>query len=199
MIDPRTFLTLVLSIFSIGAMAQTTTAEAYFNQASREFVKMDKMTALRTLDQGLQQYPGDPKLLKLAEELVKEEQRKQQEEQQKKEQQQQEKDKNNEKEKGDGKGEQQKEDQADRPEDGKQDQAGESGKEQQDEPGKDQAGNEQQSGDQQQKPERPMAGRIAPQDAMRMLEALELSEKEVQNKVRAKRRPASRRTIEKDW
>ena len=32
-----------------------------------------------------------------------------------------------------------------------------------------------------------------------MLDALERSEKDVQEKVRAKRRPAVRRTIEKDW
>ena len=63
----------LFAVWSVGmsSFAQSTTAEAYFNQASKEYVKQDKMQALRTLDHALQQYPGDPRLLKLAEELVK--------------------------------------------------------------------------------------------------------------------------------
>ena len=67
----RITLPFAAALMAYGAMAQEVTADAYFNQASREFVKVDKMTALRTLDRGLQAYPGDPKLLKLAEELLK--------------------------------------------------------------------------------------------------------------------------------
>lgn len=198
MMDIRTYILTAFVVSATVAAAQPPSAEAYFNQASREFVKMDKLTALRTLDRGLQHYPGDPKLLKLAEELVKEEQRKQQEEQQKKEQQDQ-KDKEKDKEKGDGKGDQQKEEQADQQDKpSEQDQAGKDGKEQQQDPSQDKA-EQGKSNEEKQKAERAKAGQIAPQDAIRMLEALERSEKEVQSKVRAKRRPASRRTIEKDW
>lgn len=174
---PRTSLLLLTLLASGIAVAQDITAEAYFNQASKEYVKQDKQQALRTLDQALQKYPGDPKLLTLAEELVKEEQKKQDQQQQQKEQQQQE--------------EQEK-------------------KEQQKQEQQQQQGQEQEKQEQQQpKPEeraqqdpkngQPRPGTIAPQDALRMLDALERSEKDVQEKVRAKRRPAVRRNIEKNW
>lgn len=183
--------TLILMI-GLGAAllvrAQTTTAEAYFNQASKEYVKQDKMQALRTLDHGLQQYPGDPKLLKLAEELVKEEEKK---DQQKQKQEQEKKD-------------QEKQDQEKKDQEKSQDQKEQEKKDQRqaekDQQKKEQEKQEQaQQGDPKDQKGQPKPGSIAPQDAMRMLDALERSEKDVQEKVRAKRRPASRRTIEKDW
>lgn len=64
-------------------------AMGYFNTASKQYVKKDKPAALRTLDRALKEYPGDPRLLKLAEELVKEEQQQQAQQQQQKEQEQQ--------------------------------------------------------------------------------------------------------------
>lgn len=188
--------TLILMI-GLGAAllvrAQTTTAEAYFNQASKEYVKQDKMQALRTLDHGLQQYPGDPKLLKLAEELVKEEEKK---DQQKQKQEQEKKDQE--------KQDQEKQDQEKKDQEKSQDQKEQEKKDQQqaekDQQKKEQEKQEQaQQGDPKDQKGQPKPGSIAPQDAMRMLDALERSEKDVQEKVRAKRRPASRRTIEKDW
>lgn len=175
---------LAVGCFSL-AKGQDVTADAYFNRASKEYVKQDKMQALRTLDEALQKYPGDPKLLKLAEELVKEEEKKQQQQQQQQDQQ-----------------DQQQKDQE------KKDQEK---KDQQQDQQKDQQQKEEQQKEQQQQQERaqedpkdgrkgkPQPGSIAPQDALRMLDALERSEKDVQEKVRAKRRPAVRRTIEKDW
>lgn len=172
-----------------GALVHAqTSAEAFFNQASREYVKEDKMKALKTLDQGLQQHPGDPRLLKLAEELVKEqEQQKQEQDQQKQEQEKQE--------------QQKKEQEQDQGSTDKQQQDQQKQKEQEQQ--QEQQEREQQSGKEQQQ-ERgqkalPKGEGIAPQDAMRMLDALERSEKDVQEKVRVKRRPAVRRTIEKDW
>ena len=165
----------------VPSFAQSTTAEAYFNQASKEYVKQDKTQALRTLDLALQQYPADPRLLKLAEELVKEEQPQQQKEQQKKEEQDQ---KEQEQEKKD------------------QEQAQEQEKKEEDQQKQEQAkqGQEQQQQNAQQGGKgEPRAGMIAPQDAIRMLDALERSEKEVQEKVRSKLRPAARRSIQKDW
>ncbi|MBK9535488.1 MAG: hypothetical protein IPO10_10005 [Flavobacteriales bacterium] len=50
-------------------------ATDYFNTASKKYVKEQKIEALKTLDKGLKAYPGDPRLLKLAEELIKEEER----------------------------------------------------------------------------------------------------------------------------
>lgn len=168
----------------VQIFAQSTTAEAYFNQASKQYVKQDKMEALRTLDVALKQYPGDPRLLKLAEELVKEEQQQQKEQQQQEEQQEQEKKEQ----------EKQKQEQAQKEKE--QQEKGQEKKEQE------QQGEEQQNAQQGEPKEEkgePRAGTIAPQDAMRMLDALERSEKDVQQKVRVKLRPAVRRSIQKDW
>lgn len=174
----RSALPLAAFLVACGAAAQAVTPESYFNQASKEFVKQDKMTALRTLDRGLQTYPDDPKLRKLAEELLKDEEKKQQQQQKEQQQEQQ----------------QQQEKQKD--------------KEEQGQDGKDQ---DQNADEQQAKPEQPernepmeqrkpeQANNIAPQDAMRMLDALERSEKDIQEKVRVRRRPVARHNIEKDW
>ncbi len=85
---------LVLCALAAKAQSDTTgarSADAYFNRASRQYVKEDKSSAMRVLDEGLRAHPGDAKLLKLAEQLLKEEQQQnqaQQQQQQKKEQQQ---------------------------------------------------------------------------------------------------------------
>lgn len=170
---------LAVGCFSL-AKGQDVTADAYFNRASKEYVKQDKMQALRTLDEALQKYPGDPKLLKLAEELVKEEEKKQQQQDQQDQQQKEQEKKDQEK----------KDQQQDQQKD--QQQKEEQQKEQQQEERAQQDPKDGQKG-------KPQPGSIAPQDALRMLDALERSEKDVQEKVRAKRRPAVRRTIEKDW
>ena len=186
----RIALPIAISLLAGGAMAQEVTAEAYFNQASREFVKVDKMTAMRTVDRGLQAYPGDPKLLKLAEALLKDEEKKQQQQQQ--QQQEQNKDqqgKDKEKQDQDGKNEQQEQDQG-KPEDRQQQEP----QQEKNEPPQ-QADNSRK--EEQRKGEE--ANNIAPQDAMRMLDALERSEKDIQEKVRLRRRPVTRQNIEKDW
>ena len=174
---------LAVGCFSL-AKGQDVTADAYFNRASKEYVKQDKMQALRTLDEALQKYPGDPKLLKLAEELVKEEEKKQQQQQQQQQDQQDQQQKDQEK-----KDQEKKDQQQDQQKDPQQ---------------KEEQQKQQQQERAQQDPKdgqkgKPQPGSIAPQDALRMLDALERSEKDVQEKVRAKRRPAVRRTIEKDW
>lgn len=172
-------------------MAQEVTAEAYFNQASREFVKVDKMTALRTLDRGLQAYPGDPKLLKLAEELLKDEEKKQQQQQQQeqnKDQQGKDQEKQDQEAKNDQQQDQKGKDQ--KPQDQQQEKPSQE-KNEQPEQADNKKKEEQRKGEQ--------AANIAPQDAMRMLDALERSEKDVQEKVRLRRRPATRQNIEKDW
>ncbi|HRF80028.1 MAG TPA: hypothetical protein PL070_08075 [Flavobacteriales bacterium] len=170
----RAYLILFATVLCAQGWAQTVSAEAFFNQASREYVKQDKIQALRTLDKGLQQYPGDPKLLKLAEELVKEDQKNQAEQQQ---QEQQQKDEQ-------GKDQQSKDQQ------GKDQKSGEQEKQEQAQQGEKKDPQQQKNGQQ---------GAIDPQAAMRMLDAMERSEKDVQEKVRVRRRPAVRRTIEKDW
>lgn len=154
-------------------LAQTASADDYFNRAAKQYVKEDKVSALRTLDKGLQQHPGDPRLLKLAEELLKEEQ---QQQQQASSQDQQNDDKND-----DQQGEDQKSDRSEK-EDEKQDDG--SKQDRQDEP----------SG----KP-RSQPGKISPQEAERMLDAMNRQEKDVQDKVRNRQRPTPRTPIEKDW
>ncbi len=171
MIALRYILLLVAIVLSGNALvAQTASAEDYFNRAAKQYVKEDKANALRTLDKALQEHPGDARLLKLAEELLKEDQQQQQQQQQ---QQDQEK-KEGEEEKKDG-GEK------DKPQDGddqKQDR-GEDGK----------------KGDQQ----KPQPGKISQQEAERILDAMNRQEKEVQEKVRNRERPTPRTPIEKDW
>lgn len=191
------YLTLVLLclVWRSPVLAQPVTADAYFNQASKEYVKEDKIQALRTLDQALQRYPGDPKLLKLAEELVKEEEQ-QQKDQQKKDQQEQEKEKQDQKEK-----EKEQKDQDQDQEQKEKEQKDQEQKQQEEQKQKEQEQQQQNAENGEPKDEKgtPKTGTIAPQDALRILDALERSEKDVQDKVRLKKRPASRRTIEKDW
>jgi hypothetical protein len=163
---------LVITLLATGRclVAQVTaSATDYFNKAARQYVQEDKVSALRTLEKGLQQYPGDPRLLKLADELLKEEQDQQQQQ------------------------------------DRQQDQQNEQGKE---EENKDQGGNKEEqkqdekSEEQQNKEQRPQEqrpGRISPQDADRMLDAMDQQEKSVQEKVRTKQRPVPRTPVEKDW
>lgn len=173
---------IVLSLaVSLGPslIAQVNTADEYFNLASRQFVKEDSRQALRTLDQGLRQFPTAPKLLKLAEELVKQNkqdpQEQQQQEQQQKEQQQDEQMQQG------GQNEQQQQ------------------REQQEQQGQQEQPQQAEERSQEQRGGKPQPGTIDPQAAMRMLDAMERNEKDVQEKVRVKRRPAVRRTIEKDW
>jgi outer membrane biosynthesis protein TonB len=167
----------VLLIGSFSVHGQELSAMDYFNRASREYVKQDKLTALKTLDEALKHHPGDPRLLKLAEELLKQEQQQQQQEQQKQEQQQKKQEQEQQQKQEQDKGEQdpkKKEEEKQDPKDPKQ-------------------------GDQQEPQERKEEGKIAPQDARRILDALDRQEKDVQEKVRAQQRPARRVPIEKDW
>lgn len=180
MMHLRTLILPLTLAYAATAWAQDGTAEAFFNRASKEYVKQDKMLALRTIDEGLQKYPGDAKLLKLAEELVKEEEKKQQEEQKKQEQDQR---------------DQQQKDQEKKDQQQQQDQKQQEQQKQQEEQQQERA----QQDPQKEQKGQPQPGSIAPQDALRMLDALERSEKDVQEKVRARRRPAARRNIDKDW
>ncbi|HOY28681.1 MAG TPA: hypothetical protein PLR96_06885 [Flavobacteriales bacterium] len=174
---------IVLSLaVSLGQLliAQVNTADDYFNLASRQFVKEDNRQALRTLDQGLRQFPTDPKLLKLAEELVKQNKKDPQEQQQQEQQQQEEQQQDQQKQQG-GQNEQQQQ------------------REEQEQQGQEEQPQQAEEKGQEQRGGKPQPGTIDPQAAMRMLDAMERNEKDVQEKVRVKRRPAVRRTIEKDW
>ena len=75
-------LSVFLCLLAGRMVAQPLTPEAYFDKAARDYVKVDKGTALRILDKALREHPGDPRLLKLAEELLKDESPDEQEQQQ---------------------------------------------------------------------------------------------------------------------
>jgi hypothetical protein len=171
--------TLTLLLVMFGAMtmvAQDTTAVKspmdYFNLAAKQYVKEDKMSALRTLDQGLQQHPQDARLRKLATELLKEQQQQQQQQQEQ-----------------------------DKPEDGR-------SKEEQSKGGQEQQKQEQQAEQQQSEqskerkpgdPGQPRPGEIAPQDAKRILDALDRQEQQVQSRMRQRQQPAPKVPVDKDW
>lgn len=175
---PHRILVFLAAISAAAMSVAQTTADEYFNQAARQYVKEDRLTALRTLDKGLRAYPQDPKLRKLAEELLKNEQQKQnqQQQEQKKQEQQKQQEKQEKQQQEQQQAEQQQEQQ--REEQGEQRQAEE---------------REARSGDQQ-KP-----NGMSQRDAERMLDALERREQDVQQQVRAKLRPTRRARIEKDW
>jgi hypothetical protein len=172
-------LTLVLVMFGAMTMvAQDTTAVKspmdYFNLAAKQYVKEDKMSALRTLDQGLQQHPQDARLRKLATELLKEQQQQQQQQQQQEQ---------------------------DKPEDGR-------SKEEQSKGAQEQQKQEQQAEQQQSEqskerkpgdPGQPRPGEIAPQDAKRILDALDRQEQQVQSRMRQRQQPAPKVPVDKDW
>jgi hypothetical protein len=167
--------TLTLLLVMFGAMtmvAQDTTAVKspmdYFNLAAKQYVKEDKMSALRTLDQGLQQHPQDARLRKLATELLKEQQQQQEQ---------------------------------DKPEDGR-------SKEEQSKGAQEQQKQEQQAEQQQSEqskerkpgdPGQPRPGEIAPQDAKRILDALDRQEQQVQSRMRQRQQPAPKVPVDKDW
>lgn len=159
-----------LLVVHAATHAQSTSADEYFNRAAKQFVKEDKLSALKTLDKGLREYPGDAKMLRLAEELLKEEQNQQQLAQQQEQ---------NEQSNDEGKSEQQ--------------DSGDKGQEQKEQNGQPEQRSEQ--GEKQQS--RP--GRISPQDAERMLDAMDRQEKDVQEKMRVRQRPVPRTPIDKDW
>ena len=164
---------LIASVLAIGAIrAQSPTAEEYFNKAAKQYVKEDKITALNTLDDALREYPGDARLLRLAEELLKEDD---QQQQQQSGQSGQDKDQQEEQDQQQGDQQQQKEEQQDK-------------------------GNAQENKERkEQQEQRPKEGRISPEDARRILDALERQEKDVQGRVQEQLRPTQRRNVDKDW
>lgn len=165
---------LVGLLFAGTAWAQEPTAQDYFNRAAHQYVKQDKVSALRTLDRALQEHPGDARLLKLAEELLKEDMPQQQQQEQQQE--------NNEQQDGS---------------EGQQEQQGGQDQREEQEQADNNAG--QRAEERPQEGGKPLPERISPQDAQRLLDAMDRQEKDVQDKVRTKQRPPQRTPIDKDW
>lgn len=166
----RNLMAIPLLLVGLCAHAQTP-PEQYFNKAAREYVKEDRITALRTLDEGLRAHPGDARMRRLAEAILKEQQQQQQSSQQQNQQQ------NQDQKNQDQQGQQQEPQEEQR-----------QGNEQ-----------EQRAEEREQQQRRQQPGELSKEEAERMLDALERREQDVQNQVRSKLRPARRATIEKDW
>lgn len=183
---------LVAIVLHGSLLGQSRTADDWFNQAAKEYVKQDRLTALRTLDKGLTEHPDDVHMLKLAEEILKNEEQQQQQEQKEQQEQQNKEKENKEKEQKDQSGEKDEEDQG-----GGQDKDEERKKEESNE--KEQRGKEEQDKQEQRKQEQARPMEMTPQDAKRILDALERQEGEVQEKARERLQPVDRTPIEKDW
>lgn len=198
--SPRYFHLVAALGLSFTASAQSASPEEWFNKAAHQYVKEDRMAALRTLDQALAQHPGDARLLRLAEELLKENEQdpKEQQQQEQEQQQQDQQDQQDQKNGNEGKDEQDKDQEDGRSKDGDQrkdqqepsSQDPEKGNEQQPDQGKE----EELKGSQQAPKDR-----ISPQDAKRMLEALDRQERLTLEKARERERPVKRSTTDKDW
>lgn len=106
---------LMIALGGASMVQAQTSAQDYFNLAAQQYVKQDKVSALRTLDKALKAHPGDARLLKLAEELLKEQQQDQQQQQQRQDQQQQQKDQQNEQQQSGNEAQQDQQGQKDRP------------------------------------------------------------------------------------
>lgn len=94
---PIVIIALLLAPLTGFAQDEMTPRE-YFNSAARNFLDGKKRDAIQTLNAGLEAHPGDERMLKLAEELLKEmeqQQQQQQDQQQKQQQEQQEQEKEN--------------------------------------------------------------------------------------------------------
>src|SRR5688572_27357231 len=83
---------LLIVFLTVGSAAFAQGAQAYFNQSANYYVGGKNAEALRAIGEGLQKYPGDPKLSALQKKLKEEQKQKdqqkqdQQKDQQKKEQ-----------------------------------------------------------------------------------------------------------------
>ncbi len=77
--------TLYIVCFLIAGFAQAQSKKSatdYFNEASKHYVESKKIDALKTIEQGLNEYKNDKKLTELAEKILKEENQNQNQQQQ---------------------------------------------------------------------------------------------------------------------
>lgn len=89
----KTLITTLLLLVGSVCMAQN--ASDFFNSAGNQFIDGDTKTALSTVNRGLDRYPGNDKLKKLRDELMKQQEQEQQQQQQQQQQEQQEQEQKN--------------------------------------------------------------------------------------------------------
>lgn len=159
-----------------GLMAQT--ADDYFHGSAQSFINADIQGAIAQVQQGLAQYPNDPKLNALLQKLEEEQEKQQQQQnQQNQDQEQQEQEQNQDQQNQDQQEQNEEQEQQDQ-------QEGEQNEEQQPQ--------EQQDGQPQQPRE------ISKEEAEKILQALAQKEKELLKEFKKKKTQGSA-THDKDW
>lgn len=164
-------------VFTTAAWAQS--ADVYFHNGAQSFINADLQTAINHVQNGLSNYPNDPKLNTLMQKL-KEEQEKQQQQQDQQQQDQQQQNEQQEQ-------EQEQEDQQQQNQDNQEQQEQESEGENQD---------EQQP--QEVSPEQLESQQISKEDAEKILQALAQQEKELLKEFKKKKTDGSAKH-DKDW
>lgn len=168
---------IVTLFFVIGSQASAQSAADYFHGGAKSFINSDLQGAITQIQQGLTQYPNDPKLNALLQKLE-EEQEKQQQQQQNQDQQNQ---------------EQQEQDQQN------QDQQNQEQQEQNEEEQEQQEGEQNDQQDPQEQEGTPQESReISKEEASKILQALAQKEKELLKEFK-KQKPQGSATHDKDW
>jgi cell division protein FtsN len=172
----RLFLTFIFVSLSAVVLGQS--AESYFHNSAQSFINADLQQAIQEAQQGLQQYPNNPKLNALMQKLQEEQQRQQQQQdQENQEQQQEEQEQQQDQQQGDQKQQQQ---------------------EQQDQQQQEQGENQDEQNPEDMNPENMDMQKISKQEAEKILQALAQKEKELLKEFKKKKTNGSAKH-EKDW
>lgn len=178
-------------IIASYAYSYAQNAEDIFHFAGNLYINGNNKGAIAEVDRGLSLYPNDSKLSALKEK-IKEDEKKQQQNKEQQDKQNQDKEKQNQDKQDQGEQKQDKQDKQDSSENqqDKQDQ------EQQDQQ---QQGQQDENKNQDEKQMQGKPGEISPDDAARLLKALEEEEKGVLRKVEKEKTNAKRVPAEKEW
>lgn len=164
-------------LLTTAGFAQT--ADEYFHRGAQSFIHANLQEAVSQVQNGLAQYPNDPKLNALMQKLLEEQEKKQQQQQnQEQQQQQQQQDQQNQQE--------QKQNQT-------QEQENEQEQQQQSE-----GGNQQEENPQEMNPEELQSQQMSKEEAEKILQALAQKEKELLKEFKKKKTDGSAKH-EKDW
>jgi outer membrane biosynthesis protein TonB len=171
----KNLLTLTFSIL-LASTAWAQSADEYFHGGAQSFISADLQTAIKQVQNGLNNYPNDPKLNALMQKLQEEQEKQQQQQQQNQDQQQQ--------------NQQQQERQQEQEE---QDQ-----EEQEQEQQQSEGENQEEQDPQEMNPEDLKSQQISKEDAEKILQALAQKEKELLKEFKKKKSEGSAKH-DKDW
>ena len=179
LIHKSLFGTLLLWIFCISTNVNAQTAEDYFHDGAQTFIGGNLPGALMQVQNGLLEYPGDPKLSELLQKLKEEEEEQQQ--QQNQDQQEQEEQQNQEQQENDQQQENENQEQQEN-------------EQQQDE----QNNNQEEQEPQDQESKAQQAREISKEEAQKILQALAQKEKVLLKEFKKQKKQGSA-THDKDW